>query len=274
MVLTTLLLRLRKTIESTSHQRLLSGSVTLGLMVLCLSLLTGCSSGGNAGDIPAIAEPGNGNGHGYGLDKGSTIGLNPTGLAFSATLGGSSPAPQTVTVSNSGTGTLDWSVNTTAGWLLISPTSATAPSSFTVTPIIAGLAAGTYSTTIVVSGEGPANTTQSIPVDLTISTSTTSTPTTPAAPSTASVFLAWNPVQDPSVTGYYVHFGLQSPNSGGSCTYTQSTFYSLASLANKSSPLVTMSGLATNRTYFFAVSAYNGRESTCSNEVSTFTQAI
>jgi hypothetical protein len=270
MVLTTLLLCLRRTIEGTSHQRLLSGSVAVGLMVFCLSLLTGCSSGGNAGDIPAIADPGNGNGHGYGLDKGSTINLNPTGLAFSATLGGSSPAPQTVTVSNSGTGTLDWNGNTTAGWLLISPTTATAPSSFTVTPNIAGLAAGTYSTTIVVSGDASANTTQSIPVDLTISTSTTSTSTT----STASVFLAWSPVQDSSVTGYYIHFGLQSPNSAGSCTYTQSTFYSLASLNNKSSPLVTVSGLATNRNYFFAVSAYNGRESTCSNEVSTFTQAV
>jgi hypothetical protein len=165
---------------------------------------------------------------------------------------------------------LDWSVTTTAVWLSLSPTSATAPASFTVTANIAGLAAGTYSATIMVSGGDATNTPQSIPVDLTISAATSSSP----GPSSGTVLLSWDPVQDPSVTGYYVHFGTQSPNSAGSCTYTTSAFYSLASLGNTLSPLVTVNGLAVNQTYFFAVSAYNGVESTCSNEVSTFTQSI
>ncbi|WP_455388878.1 fibronectin type III domain-containing protein [Petrachloros mirabilis] len=76
--------------------------------------------------------------------------------------------------------------------------------------------------------------------------------------------MAWDPVQDPTVTGYYVHYGLQSANSAGSCAYTQSSF--------SSSPAATVTGLAPNTTYYFAVSAYNGLESTCSTEVSTFTQ--
>jgi fibronectin type III domain protein len=162
------LLRLQKTIQRSTQQRLLFSSMVFGLMILCQPLLTGCSEGGNGRDIAAIANPGNGNGNAYGLDNNPNRSGSPT----------------------------------------------------------------------------------------------------------AAVILAWEPVQDSSVTGYYVHFGNQSPNSAGSCTYTQSTFYSLASLANKSSPMVTLSGLASNTTYFFAVSAYNGTESTCSNEVSAFTQSI
>ncbi len=224
-------------------------------------------------------------GHAYGLNP--KISLSPTGLALSAIQGGSDPATQTVTISNSGKGTLDWSVKTTAPWLALSPVSGTTPSSFTATAIVAGLAAGTYATTITVTGTGATNTPQTIPVDLTIvvstsstststsststSTTSTSTSTTSTAPSTVAVSLAWNPETDPSVTGYYVHYGLQSPNSAGSCTYTQSTYYSLASLANASSRTVTVSGLASGTTYFFAVSAYNGLESACSNEVSKTT---
>ena len=271
MALTTLLLRLQKTIGCTAGASLGFGSIVLGLMVLCLPLITGCAGEGDSANGMDLANPGNGNGHGYGLSKNSTLNVSPSALDFSATLGASNPAAQTVSVSRSGTGTMDWSASTTAPWLSLTSTSATAPGSITVTADIAGLAAGTYSSTIVVSGSGA--TTQSILVDLTIS-APRSTSTSPTLPSTTAVILSWSPVQDSSVTGYYVHFGLQSPNSAGSCSYTKSTFYSLASLANKLSPLVTISGLTANTTYYFAVSAYNGRESACSNEVKTFTQAI
>ena len=284
MVLTTLPLRLRKTAESTTRHSLLFRSIGLGIMVLLLPLLTACGDGGNSGDATALANPGNG--HAYGRFKFSpsptssttststttstaTISMSPTALAISAVQGGSDPAAQTVTIANSGTGTLDWSVTTTAGWLLLSSLSGTAPGSFTATAIVAGLAAGTYSTTITVTAVGTTNTTQSIPVDLTISASTssssTSTSTTSTSPSTATVSLAWDPVQDPTVTGYYVHYGLQSPNSAGSCAYSQSSF--------SSSPATMVTGLAPNTTYYFSVSAYNGLESKCSSEVSTFTQA-
>lgn len=93
--------------------------------------------------------------------------------------------------------------------------------------------------------------------------------------STVAVSLAWDPVQDPSVTGYYVHFGMQSPRLAGSCTYAQSAFCNLASLSNKLSPTVIVSGLASNTTYFFAVGAYNdGLESSYSAEVSTVTKSV
>jgi len=77
----------------------------------------------------------------------------------------------------------------------------------------------------------------------------------------ASANLAWDPVA--GVMGYYIHYGTQSPNSPGSCAYDQATF--------TSTPTVTVTGLAEGTTYYFAVSAFNGLESTCSAEVSTVT---
>lgn len=84
---------------------------------------------------------------------------------------------------------------------------------------------------------------------------------TPPVGVTAS--LAWSTVQDPSVTVYFVHYGRQSPNQSGSCEYERSV--------HVTSPSVTVEDLDPNTTYYFAVSAYNGLLSACSNEVSTVT---
>jgi hypothetical protein len=84
------------------------------------------------------------------------------------------------------------------------------------------------------------------------------------AASAASAALAWDPVG--GVVGYYIHYGTESPNSPGSCTYAQSTF--------SSTPTATVTGLAANTTYYFAVSSFNGIESTCSSEVSTVTTSV
>lgn len=84
---------------------------------------------------------------------------------------------------------------------------------------------------------------------------------TPPVGVTAS--LAWEAAQDPSVTAYVVYYGRQSPNQSGSCEYERSAYVT--------SPSVTVEDLDPNTTYYFAVSAYNGQESACSNEVSTVT---
>ena len=83
MALTTLLVRLQKAIGTTARESLLFSSIVLGLMFLYLPLVAGCSDGMDAVNGAGLANPGNG--HGYGLNKGSTIGLSPTGVAFSAT---------------------------------------------------------------------------------------------------------------------------------------------------------------------------------------------
>ena len=90
-------------------------------------------------------------------------------------------------------------------------------------------------------------------------------PTVTVAPASAgaTASLAWSPVPDPSITAYFVHYGRQSPNHSGSCAYESSM--------HADSPSATITNLDPNTTYYFTVSAYNGLESACSNEVSTVT---
>jgi len=75
--------------------------------------------------------------------------------------------------------------------------------------------------------------------------------------------LAWSPIQDSSIVGYYVHYGRHSPGQSGSCSYEAAQFVE--------SPSATLSDLQPNTRYYFSVSAYNGLESACSSEVSTVT---
>ena len=84
-----------------------------------------------------------------------------------------------------------------------------------------------------------------------------------ATPVAATVSLEWQPVADPSVIAYFVHYGRQSPGQPGSCIYESSMYID--------SPSATVPNLDPNTTYYFAVSAYNGLESPCSEEVSTVT---
>jgi hypothetical protein len=86
---------------------------------------------------------------------------------------------------------------------------------------------------------------------------------TTSSPAGATASLAWDPVQDPSVTSYNVYYGKQSSGQSGSCSYQENQAVS--------APTVTITGLDPDTRYFFAVSAYNGLESPCSNEVSTVT---
>ena len=81
------------------------------------------------------------------------------------------------------------------------------------------------------------------------------------AAASLAVSLAWDPVSDPSVTGYVIHYGRTSPNSSGSCNYESSVFVS--------STEGTVTSLSPDTRYYFTVSAYNGFEGPCSAEIST-----
>src|SRR5262249_59412911 len=67
-----------------------------------------------------------------------TIGVNPTSLSFTATAGGSNPANQTISVTNTGGGTLNFTASDDASWLTVSPASGTAPSTLTASVNISG----------------------------------------------------------------------------------------------------------------------------------------
>jgi uncharacterized protein (TIGR03437 family) len=95
------------------------------------------------------------------------IQLSQTPLSFAATVGGANPSPQTVNVSNSGGGTLNWTASVTmGGWLSVTGGSGTGNGSFSVSVNSAGLTAGVYLGQVTVSTPG-ANP-QTIAVTLTV----------------------------------------------------------------------------------------------------------
>src|SRR5207249_4990573 len=97
-----------------------------------------------------------------------TIGLSPTSLSFTGVQGGTNPSVQTVSMTNTGDGTLSWSVSDNATWLTLSPASGSAPGSATATVNTSGLTAGPYNGTITVTATGATNTPQTVPVTLTV----------------------------------------------------------------------------------------------------------
>jgi hypothetical protein len=105
-----------------------------------------------------------------------TISLSPTSLSFSATAGGSNPASQNVTVSNSGGGTLASPTTTISygsgsGWLTVTTQGSSAPFTLLTQPATGSLAAGTYTATVSVASSGASNTPQTYSVTFTVSAS-------------------------------------------------------------------------------------------------------
>ncbi len=96
------------------------------------------------------------------------LSVSPASLSFRATLGGASPAAKTLSVSNAGGGTLSWTAAEGATWLSVAPGSGTNAGTVTVTPAIAGLAAGTYTTDITVTAAGASGSPKTIPVTFTV----------------------------------------------------------------------------------------------------------
>lgn len=100
-----------------------------------------------------------------------TIHVTPASLSFAANVG-TSPAAQTLTVTNSGTGTLATpSVSDGSGWLTATVSGA-APS-YTVSVVVdtTGLAAGSYDATVALTSAGASNS-PTVAVTLTLTAST------------------------------------------------------------------------------------------------------
>ena len=100
-----------------------------------------------------------------------TIAFSPTSFNFSATEGEANPADQTLSIWNSGSGTLDWTVEADADWLGLTPPSGSSTGSGDVTEVtvsvdIADMSANAYSATITISAPGDSNTPKTVPVTL------------------------------------------------------------------------------------------------------------
>jgi len=179
---------------------------------------------------------------------GATIGFSPTSLTFTGTAGSTNPAAKTISISNSGGGTLSWAASDNAAWLTLNPVSGTNSGTVTASVSLTGLAAGTYNAIITVTAAGSTNSPRQIPVSLTLSATTAGTAT-----------LTWNASTESDLTGYKVYRGTGSGNYGAP----------LATLP-KTTTSFTATGLQNGTTYFFVITAYDnsGNESTYSNEVS------
>jgi hypothetical protein len=180
-----------------------------------------------------------------------TLGItaNPISLAFTGTAGGANPASRTIALTNTGGGTLSWTVSDNAAWLTVSPASGTTTTetdTLTAAINISGLAAGTYNGIITVTPTG--STPRQIPVSLTLTASGTGTAT-----------LTWTAGTDTDLAGYRVYRGTASGTYGAAIATLDRTVTSYVS-----------SGLQAGTTYFFVITAVDnaGNESTYSNEVS------
>jgi uncharacterized protein (TIGR03437 family) len=130
----------------------------------------------------------------------ATIAAAPASLEFSSA-DGTAPPAQTIQITNSGAGTLDWTATASDSWLSVSPASGTAPSTVTVSVSPAGLSAGTYTGNVRITSSGASNTPLTVGVTLTVAAS-------PASLAVAPQSLAFSysaggavpPAQDVSIT--------------------------------------------------------------------------
>jgi Viral BACON domain len=114
---------------------------------------------------------------GPGVPTGPQIKLSRSRLDYGSTIGGTPSQPQDFVVSNSGTGTLSWTVTDDAGWLSCAPASGTGSGEVTVTANATGLGAGTYGATVSVSSGNAGNSPQTVAVTLKVfATGTSSGP--------------------------------------------------------------------------------------------------
>lgn len=179
----------------------------------------------------------------------AAIGLSRTNLTYTGTVGGTNPASQSFTISNTGGSPLAWTASDNAAWLTLTPASGTNTGTVAATANLAGLAAGTYSGTITVAATG--TTSKTLPVSFTITSGMS------AATTASTATLNWVANTEMDLAGYKVYIGTQSGVYGAPIVLGKVTTYQAANLT-------------IGTTYFFSITAYDGagNESSHSPEVS------
>lgn len=96
------------------------------------------------------------------------LSVSPSSLTFAATTGGASPASKTLSVSNTGGGTLSYTTASSQPWLSVTPASGSAPGTLTVTAATGSLTAGTYTGNVTVTSAGVSGSPAVIGVSFTV----------------------------------------------------------------------------------------------------------
>ncbi|MGZ6675136.1 MAG: BACON domain-containing protein, partial [Solirubrobacteraceae bacterium] len=105
------------------------------------------------------------------------LSVSPASLSFAATQGGTGPAAQTLSVVNTGGGSLPFTATASAPWLTVSASGAAAPATVTVTANAAGLAPGTYNASVTIDGGAAGGSPRSVPVTLAVASAPPPPPT-------------------------------------------------------------------------------------------------
>ncbi|CUQ66541.1 BACON domain-containing protein [Candidatus Nitrospira inopinata] len=112
------------------------------------------------------------------------IGVSPTSFSFTATQGGANPSLQSMTITNTGGGTLRWSARTNANWISLSSIDGSGNATIMVGAVTAGLPAGTHSGQIYVAAEGASSVI--VPITFTITTGSSVSPAVSVSPTSLS----------------------------------------------------------------------------------------
>ena len=171
----------------------------------------------------------------------SALAVTPASLSFSGQAGAVIP-PSSVSVTNTGSGSLAFTGASDQPWLLLSPGSGNAPSSLQISTSLTGMKAGAYTGHITLTAGGIA---KAVTVLLTLT-----------APATHSVTLAWKAAST-EVVKYNMY---RSTISGG--------YYSVVASA-LIAPAFSDSSVLAATTYYYVVTAVDstGRESGHSNQI-------
>ena len=148
-----------------------SASLTPGTITLSVNA-TGLAAGTYTGSVTVYAPGATGSPLVIPVTlgvKSALLSVTPSTLNFFAATG-SSPASQTINITNAGTGSLSWTASADSSWISLSAASGTAPGSISVSINPAGLTTGQYQGNITIASNDVSNGPITVPVNLQLGT--------------------------------------------------------------------------------------------------------
>ncbi len=100
------------------------------------------------------------------------LSVSSTGVYFSADQGGSNPQPSSVSVTNTGGGSLTFTTSSDSTWLTATPASGSAPQAVQLSVNITGLAIGTYTGHVTITSAGTLGSPATVTVTLNVGVAT------------------------------------------------------------------------------------------------------